>query len=140
MDNGKVDYFGSTYQKLTRGFSLRGHPYTPTDATALSMASATPMYSDEAYATLWKNPVLAPAVTALPWSIHQFLATSKGIELGYTLGEFQDLVAATTAYFDEGYWTAKVLQSTVGITVPGWHALNDRTNLELTKTSRPTIT
>ncbi len=140
LDNGKVDYLGGTYQKMTRSFSLRGHPYTPTDATALPMPNATPMYSDEAYATLWKNPVLAPAVTAIPWTIHQFMATSKGIELGYTLGEFQDLVSGAQAYFDEGYWTKKVLESTVGITSPNWRALNDRTNLELTKTSRPTIT
>lgn len=142
-DDGVVDALGGTYQKMKRTFSLRGHPYTPTDAIAQGYLSATPMYPDEIVDSRWLTPTATPAGSPLPWSVHQFVATSMGKKLGYTLGEFQNLTGGATpaqTYFDEGYWSAKTLASTVNITVPGWSAFNDRTELEVTKTARTLIT
>ncbi len=142
MDDGRVDFLGGTYSKITRAFSLRGHPRTPTDATALGMIT-TPVFPDELYATsggLWQVPSLAPVATAIPWSVHQFLMTSKGKELGYTLGHFQQLIAASDTYYDEGYWTAKTLASQAMVTVAGWEQLNDQTELEVTRTGHLVIT
>ncbi len=66
--------------------------------------------------------------------------TSKGKELGYTLGHFQQLIAASEAYYDEGYWTAKTLGSQAMVTVAGWEQLNDQTELEVTRTDHLVIT
>lgn len=141
MDNGVVDFLGGTYHKIKRAFGLRGHPYTPTDATALSLNAATAMYPDRIlHDPKWIAPTLAPTTAAVSYSIHQFLATSKGYELGYTFGEFADLVSGAATYFDEGYWSLTTLKSMVRITVGGWIQLNDRTELELTCTAHTVIT
>ncbi len=133
-DDGRVDFLGGLYSKLTRAFSLRGHPYTPTDQTALSMI-ATPMYPNEIQAAaggVWQAPTLTPTTTE-PWSIHQFLHTSKGKELGYTF-EFDAMIAGTQTRFSEGYWTRKTLESKALITQAHYEALNDATELEVTRT------
>jgi len=138
LPDGRVDYLGDGYQRFKRSFSLRGHPRTPTDATALSMASATAIYPDEVQATLWLAPTATPAGTALPWSIHQFVATSMGKELGFTFSEFQQHIAGTQTYYDTGSWTAKTLTSGIAVCRPPWIQLTDRVDLEVTKIGRET--
>jgi len=137
--NGGRTYGWSARTALVRKrFTLGWHPRTWAERVRLG-SLLTPAFPEDTGAlpqqTRWTYPAAPPSASlAPPWSVHEFLATSRTSPVAAVFGGFQQLGGAVR-YCDLGYWTAEssLAEQAFVHGVAAWSARVHRTQLELTR-------